>query len=100
MGPWPWPCLRAIAMPTDPTGQARSSVEEKERDWPASIFLLTTPFTQRHEPRALTSGRLADSHGSAKKYNISNETMKKIMFGTNGKTIKETETNIHANQNK
>ena len=36
-GPWPWPCLGT-------QDQAPSSVEEKERDWPASKSKKIEPF--------------------------------------------------------
>ena len=91
-GPWPWPCLGT-------PDQAPSSVEEKEREigQPASLK-KRSPFTWRHEPLALTSGRLAHSHGSSQNGNISKETIKKRIWVMFGKTSKETQSNIHTNR--
>ena len=69
-GPWPWPCLRtmAMAMPRDPRPSPKLCRREREREreigQPASLK-KQSPVTWRHEPLALTSGRLAHSHGSS-----------------------------------
>ena len=90
-GPWPWPCLGT-------PDHAPSSVEEKEREigQPASLK-KQSPVTWRHEPLALTSGRLAHSHGTSQSTIFQKDTLKKIICVMYAKTIKETRSNIHSN---